>query len=175
MNVNSSTLAAEHSVRHVGGAIAVCVADSKDASFVSSHSTSDLDLSVVQLKSHLSWESRGLIGGVVNQESIALNWLALREVHEELVILLVLLIIPVRTTILETLKGLDHAVINSDVPCLKLLVPVWVLGRSTSLAIGGSGAVGECDDVAVQCVDLQDGTKDVGNIGDNAKGLVTVL
>lgn len=48
--------------------------------------------------------------------------------NAELVVLLVLLIIPVRTTILETLKGLDHAVINSDVPYLELLVLVGVLG-----------------------------------------------
>jgi hypothetical protein len=104
VNVNGSALAAEHSMGDVGGAIAVSVFDSEDTSLVGSHKTCDLNFAAVHFKTHLIWECRGLVGGVVNKESNPLHWLTLGEMHAELVILFVLIIIPVRTTVLKTLK-----------------------------------------------------------------------
>ena len=129
VNVKGGTLGAEHSVRDIGGTIVVGIADSEDTSLVGPHRSGDLDLSVLHFETHLSWEGRGLVGREVNEESITLDGLAFSELQEELVILCVRSIIPVLSTILDTLERGDRAVIDGDVPSLELLPPVFGLQR----------------------------------------------
>lgn len=175
MNVNSSTLAAEHGVRDIGTTITVGVSDGKDARLIRTHGAGKIDLRAAHLQSHLGWESRGLAGGEVDQEGIALDRPTFREVNAELVVLLVLCVIPVLPAILKTLEGGDCAVVDRYVPSLELLCPAFILGGGASLTIGRLSAVGERNDVAVQGVDLQNRTKHASNIGNDAKWLVAVL
>lgn len=175
VDVNSSTLAAEHSVGNVGSSVRVSISNSEDTSLVSAHGTSDLDLIRGHLEIHLVWESRGLSSRDVNEECIALDGVALGEVDIELVELHVLGLVLVLATILKTFERSDYAVVDGDVPGRELLVPVCRLGFSTSLTLGCAGAIGECNNITVQCVDFQDGTKHTGDVSDNAEGLITVF
>jgi len=104
VNVNGGTLATEHGVGNIGGTVSVSIANGKDTSLVGAHGAGNLNLSVIHLKAHLVRESRGLVGGKVNKESIALDGLALGEVNEELVVLLVLVVVSVLAAILDTLE-----------------------------------------------------------------------
>ena len=116
-----------------------------------------------------------LNGRRVDDKGTTLNRLTLSEVDEELVELLVGSLVLVGLAILDALNAGDSAVIDFDVPRIKLLFPTIVLASSGDLTGWCVSSVDEGNDVGVQSVGLQYTAKNVGNASKNAERLVTVL
>lgn len=175
MHKDTSLLASVHGVGNVGAAIAVGITHSKDTSFAGAHTSSDIDLVVDEIETHLGRKSRSLNSWDIDHDGVTLNWLTGSEVNQELVELSVGVLLAVLAAILQTLNGGDGAVVDGGVPPSELLLPIRDLGGGASLALRGLSSVDECDDIVILSVSLEHVGQLVGDITDQTEGLVTVL
>lgn len=174
---DSGALATEHSVRHVGAVVTVRITDSPHTRQRRPQTRVRLrvDLVTQHLEAKLVGDIRALRSGVVSDESVALDGLALGEVYEELVELAALVVL-VGFAVLDALDLSDGAVVESNVVRFHDFFPVGVGLGQNSLLLGGVGAIQEGNDVVVQgSVHLKGAANNILQSTQDTEWLVTVF
>lgn len=177
MRKNSSTLATEHSVRHVGAVVTICITDSPHTRQRSPQTRVRLrvDLVIQHLEAKLVGDSRALRSVEVSDESVALDGLTLGEVHEELVELAALVVL-VGFAVLDALDLGDGAVVEADVVRFHDVPPVGVGLGQNILLLGGVSAIQEGNEVVVQgSVHLKGAANDILQSTQDTERLVPVF